>query len=89
MKCLKLTAFVSIAILALGATVVAQGQQESGVVAASATMPPSKAVMLGMHLEDNMDIAPVKGAPFCAAVTTEHTQTFADGNRIHTAENSN
>ena len=45
--------------------------------------------MLGMHLENNMDVAPVKGAPFCAAVTTEHTQSFADGNRIHTAENSN
>jgi hypothetical protein len=45
--------------------------------------------MLGMHLEDNMDVTPVKGAPFCAAVTTEHTQAFADGNRIHTAENSN
>jgi hypothetical protein len=85
MKCLKLIALVSIAILALGATVVAQG---SGVVAASAVMPPPKAAMLGMHLDDNMDVAPIKGAPFCAAVTTEHTQSFADGNRIHTAENS-
>ena len=89
MRCLKLTAFVSIAILALAATVVAQGPQESGAVAASATMPSPKAAMLGMHLEDNMDVTPVKGAPFCAAVTTEHTQSFADGNRIHTAENSN
>jgi hypothetical protein len=89
MKCLKLTALVSIAILALGATVVAQGQQKSGVVAASALTPPPSAAMLGMHLEDNMDVTPVKGAPFCAAVTTEHTQSFADGNRIHTAENSN
>jgi len=44
--------------------------------------------MFGMHLDDNMDITPVKGAPFCAAVTTEHTQSFADGNRIHAAENS-
>jgi hypothetical protein len=88
MKCLKLTALVSIVILALGAILVAQGQQESGVVAASATMPPPRAAMLGMHLDDNMDVAPVKGAPFCAAVTTEHTQSFADGNRIHTAENS-
>ena len=88
MKCLKLTAFVSIASLALAAIVVAQGQQESGVVAASAAMPPPRA-MLGMHLDDNMDVTPVKGAPFCAAVTTEHTQSFADGNRIHTAENSN
>jgi hypothetical protein len=89
MKCLKLTAFVSIASLALAATVAAQGPQESGAVTASATMPPPKAAMLGMHLEDNLDVAPVKGAPFCAAVATEHTQSFADGNRIHTTENSN
>jgi len=89
MKCLKLTALVSIASLALSATLVAQGPQESGAVAASATMPPAKAAMLGMHLDDNMDVTPVKGAPFCAAVTTEHTQSFADGNRIHTTENSN
>ena len=88
MKCLKLTAFVSIAILALARTVVAQVTQESGVVAASAMMPPTRAPMFGMHLDDNMDVTPVKGAPFCAAVTTEHTQSFADGNRIHTAENS-
>jgi len=88
MKYLKLTAFVSIAILALAALVVAEVPQESGVVAASATIPPPRAAILGMHLEDNMDVTPVKGAPFCAAVTTEHTQSFADGNRIHTAENS-
>jgi hypothetical protein len=88
MKCLKLTAFVSIASLALAATVAAQAPQESGAVAASATMPPPKAI-LGMHLEDNLDVTPIKGAPFCAAVATEHTQSFADGNRIHTTENSN
>jgi len=40
-----------------------------------------------MHLEI-LDIEPAKGAPFCATVTTDHTQTFADGNRIHTSENS-
>jgi hypothetical protein len=33
---------------------------------------------------DSMDVAPVKGAPFCATVVTEHTQSLADGNRIHT-----
>jgi hypothetical protein len=90
MKRLKLTAFVSIASLALAGTVVAQGPQESGAVAAPATMPPpTKAPLLGMHLEGDMDVTPVKGGPFCAVVTTEHTQAFADGNRIHTAENSN
>ena len=89
MNRLKLTAFVSIAILAMSAAVVAQGPQESGAVAAPSMMPAPRGAMLGMHLEESMDVAPVKGAPFCATVTTEHTQTFADGNRIHTAENSN
>ena len=35
-----------------------------------------------------MDTAPIKGVPFCGTVVSEHTQTFADGNRIHTSENS-
>lgn len=39
------------------------------------------------HVQD-MDIEPVKGAPFCGTVTIEHTQAFADGNRIHTSDNS-
>ncbi|HWJ46945.1 MAG TPA: hypothetical protein VNS62_04795, partial [Candidatus Udaeobacter sp.] len=37
---------------------------------------------------DTMDAAPVKGAPFCATVVTEHTQSLADGNRIHTSDSS-
>jgi hypothetical protein len=37
---------------------------------------------------DGMDVTPVKGSPFCATVVNEHTQQFADGNRIHTTENS-
>lgn len=35
-----------------------------------------------------MDAEPVKGVPFCATISTEHTQVFVDGNRIHTADNS-
>ncbi len=52
-------------------------------------LPPlaPKAGMVTMHVED-MDVEPVKGAPFCATVATEHTQAFADGNRIHTSDNS-
>ena len=43
----------------------------------------------GMAVQvENFDMTPVKGAPFCATITTEHTQPFADGNRIHTVENS-
>src|SRR5499427_4785924 len=37
---------------------------------------------------DAMDAAPVKGAPFCATLVTEHTQSLADGNRIHTNDSS-
>ncbi len=43
---------------------------------------------LRMDNMDNMEAAPVKGSPFCATVSTEHTQTFADGNRIHTGHES-
>ena len=43
--------------------------------------------MVAMHLE-GMDAAPVKGAPFCATVVTEHTQSLTDGNRIHTTDSS-
>jgi hypothetical protein len=43
--------------------------------------------MVGLQVSD-MDATPVKGAPFCASITTEHTQLFADGNRIHTTDAS-
>ena len=48
---------------------------------------PAKAGMMTVHVDD-MDAAPVKGVPFCATVTTEHTQAFADGNRIHTTNDA-
>lgn len=65
---------------------------------AAAQMAPDTTVMLSggpmqakagfaMHV-DSMDAAPIKGAPFCASVVTEHTQTLSDGNRIHTTDNS-
>ena len=37
---------------------------------------------------EGMDAAPIKGAPFCATVVTEHTQSLSDGNRIHTTDNA-
>jgi len=43
--------------------------------------------MMTMRIED-MDAAPVKGAPFCATVVTEHNQSLSDGNRIHTTDSS-
>lgn len=47
----------------------------------------TRAGMFAMRIDD-MDAAPVKGAPFCATVVTEHTQSLADGNRIHTTDSS-
>lgn len=42
---------------------------------------------MSMRVE-TMDAAPIKGAPFCATVSTEHTQNLSDGNRIHTSDSS-
>lgn len=47
----------------------------------------AKAGMVTMRVDDT-DVEPAKGAPFCATVTTEHNQAFADGNRIHTTDSS-
>jgi len=88
MKPLKLTTLISISILALTTAVVAQGPPDPVPMVAGAMQLPDKGATLGMHFENNMDAAPIKGAPFCATVATDHTQSFADGNRIHTAENS-
>jgi hypothetical protein len=89
MKSLKLTALTSIAVLALAVALVAQATPEPLAIQAGAVAAgPVKGPMLGMHLEDNMGVAPVKGSPFCANVSTEHTQSFADGNRIHTTDSS-
>jgi hypothetical protein len=54
----------------------------------SPSMPMQmKVSTMGLRV-DNMDASPVKGNPFCGTITSEHTQAFADGNRIHTTENS-
>lgn len=41
-----------------------------------------------VHTDARIDAEPVKGVPFCATVASDHTQTFADGNRIHTTDSS-
>lgn len=54
-------------------------------------LPPPAGVQArtGMAMRvETLDAAPVKGAPFCATVSTEHTQNFADGNRIHTSNDA-
>jgi len=60
-------------------------QEGAGTVAGGASV---KHVQLGFRTGSNIDAEPVKGVPFCATVTSDHTQTFADGNRIHTTDNS-
>src|SRR5215469_2270217 len=74
----------------VGPQAIAQGGPESGfMVAGGAPLAPLQAGpgVVSMHV-DGMDAAPVKGAPFCATVMTEHTQSLADGNRIHTTDSS-
>lgn len=82
---LKMNAFalITAAVLVVGA--VAQAPPD---VAGPATAAAMHSGMMSMHLENNMDAAPVKGVPFCANISTEHTQTFADGNRIHSTDSS-
>ena len=83
-----LLAFILFGVIGFAA---AQAPSDSGpVVISQGGLPPMplKPGMATFHLEDKMDAEPVKGAPFCATVTTEHTQNFADGNRIHTSDNS-
>jgi hypothetical protein len=87
MKSLKAAALVSGVTLALAVAVLGQAPAEPLPFQTGAVMvAPDKGI--GMHLESRMDVAPVKGAPFCANIATDHTQSFADGNRIHTTENS-
>jgi hypothetical protein len=77
-------ALVTIAVLAAGATA-QTSDSVSGVMAGPLLQPKAG---IAMQLLDTMEVAPVRGAPFCATVTTEHTQAFADGNRIHTTNSS-
>jgi len=90
MRHLRMISF-AVAVLAVCAlNVSAQGPGSPAVTGDVAMGSPAlgpKAGIVTMHVED-MDAALVKGAPFCGTIATEHTQTFSDGNRIHTTENS-
>jgi hypothetical protein len=57
------------------------------VVSSGGAAMKSKSGIVGVRA-DNLETDLVKGSPFCATITTEHTQVFADGNRIHTSEDS-
>jgi hypothetical protein len=85
-----LVAFMLSAIIGFAA---AQAPSDSGPIVVSqngseAAPIPLTSGMATFHLQEKMDAEPVKGAPFCATIVTEHTQSFADGNRIHTSDNS-
>jgi hypothetical protein len=81
-----LAAFVAVV---LGPRAMAQGGSEAGFIGGAPHFSAMQAGpgIVSMHV-DGMDAAPVKGAPFCATVMTEHTQSLADGNRIHTTDSS-
>src|SRR5262249_46508376 len=69
-------------------TLAAQSSPDSGLPSTAGPMLlPPKAGMVDIHV-DEMDAPPVKNLAFCANITTEHTQNFADGNRIHTTDSS-
>jgi len=91
MSHLKMTVLRLIAVAVLVTSVAGQMPESAPVVIGGAAMasgaPGPRGGMVTMRIED-FDAEPVKGAPFCATITTEHTQTFSDGNRIHTTENS-
>ena len=72
------------AMLSLCLSAVAQTQT---VQIAGAAPAPGPGVAMAFRTE-TMDLVPVKGVPFCATVTNDHLQTFADGNRIHTSDTS-
>lgn len=75
----------SLLIVLTGATALAQAPLGAE-MAVSVAGPKGRGIVT-MHADD-MDVESAKGVPFCATVTTEHTQTFADGNRVHTNNNS-
>ena len=74
----------------LAGSAAAQGSPESGLMLSGGVGGAALQTRTGMVTMriDTMDAAPVKGAPFCATVVTEHTQSLADGNRIHTSDSS-
>lgn len=88
----KVSTFALIFVAGLAVAAAAQTPNESGPVVigaqvAGAAPLSAKPGMITMRISD-MDAEPAKGAPFCANITTEHTQNFADGNRIHTSDSS-
>ena len=84
---LKTNTLALIVTTMLAASMAAQSAPESVPGPVAADILPPKGGVMALHLED-MDTPTVRGVPFCATVTTEHTQSFADGNRIHSSDSS-
>jgi hypothetical protein len=86
---LRMTLFNLAAVLFLVGAVSAQTDSPPPLARALPDFGPlqAKASMVSVRSEI-MDAEPVKGSPFCATISSEHTQNFADGNRIHTSDNS-
>lgn len=82
----KMTVLAFPATMVLVVSAAAQMSQDTGWVMNGGAVQ-AKSGMVTMRVED-MDAAPIKGAPFCATVVTEHTQSLSDGNRIHTTDNA-
>src|SRR5438105_14251546 len=79
---------ISIVIATLVTGAVAQ-VSDSGPVTMQTPMLAAMPPKAGMGVQvGNIDLTPVQGAPFCAAITTEQTQPFAGGNRIHSSASS-
>ena len=75
-------------ILMIGGIAIAQTTNAIQSVQIAGAAPAPGAGLRMSFRTDAMDAAPVKGVPFCATVTNDHLQTFADGNRIHTSDSS-
>jgi len=83
----KLTALTLAAPLILAAG--AAAQSADSVFFIGNEPGPMQMKTAGVSLKiDGADVSPIKGAPFCATVSTEHTQNLSDGNRIHTTESA-
>src|SRR5262245_52270612 len=79
---------VALILFVLGSIASGQGTPDSGPATMGAPMLPAVTPKVGLSVAADVDLTPVKGAPFCAVIVTEHTQPFADGNRIHTSDSS-
>jgi len=83
-KCIALMFLATALTVATMTTAQTTETIQSGQIAGAA---PTPGVAMAFRTQ-MMDTAPVKGVPFCATVTNDHLQTFADGNRIHTSDTS-